>query len=66
TQQAANIYNFVNWARSTGYVASVLLFNYRDYGTNMWYGVETSTGTKKPGWTALAEAADQQACTVCR
>jgi hypothetical protein len=65
TQQAANIYNFVNWARSTGYVASVLIFGYQDYGTNDWYGVETSNGTKKPGWTALAEAANQQPCTVC-
>jgi hypothetical protein len=65
TQQAANIYNFVNWARSTGYVASVLYFNYRDYGTNNSYGVESSTGAKKPGWYALAEAANEQPCTVC-
>jgi len=65
TQQAANIYNFVNWARSTGYVASVMVFNYRDYGTNTWYGVESSSGTKKSGWSALTEAADEQSCTVC-
>lgn len=64
-QQASNIYNFVNWARSTGYVAAVLLFQYRDYGTNMWYGVETSSGSKKPAWTALNEAAHEEACTVC-
>lgn len=64
-QQANNIYGFVNWARSTGYVASVMLFNYGDYGTNMWYGVVSENGTRKPGWTALAEAAAQQPCTVC-
>jgi len=65
TQQAANTYNFVNWARSAGYVASVMDFNYRDYGTNDFYGVETHGGTKKPGWYALTEAADGQRCTVC-
>jgi len=31
----------------------------------MWYGVVRENGTRKPGWTALAEAAAQQACTVC-
>jgi Glycosyl hydrolase catalytic core len=63
--QATNTYNFVTWLRSLGYVAAAADFQYRDYGTNAWYGVETSTGTKKPSWTALAEAANQQACTVC-
>lgn len=72
TSQAANIYNFVAWAQSTGYVADVLYFNYRDYGTTDWYGLErwgeggsTVDGSKKPGWTALAEAAAGQVCTVC-
>jgi Glycosyl hydrolase catalytic core len=65
TQQATNIYNFVNWARSTGYVSALTYFNYRDYGTNNWYGVENGAGTKKLGWTALAESAASQACTVC-
>jgi Glycosyl hydrolase catalytic core len=64
-QQADNIYSFVTWARSTGYVASVMLFNYGDYGTNTWYGIVRTNGTRKPGWTALAEAAAQQPCTVC-
>jgi len=63
--QAVNTYNFVDWLRSTGYVAAAMDFNYRDYGTNDFYGVETESGTKKPAWTALAEAADDQACTVC-
>jgi hypothetical protein len=64
-QQATNIYNFVNWARSTGYVSALTYFNYRDYGTNNWYGLENGAGTKKTGWTALAESAASQACTVC-
>ena len=63
--QAVNTYDFVEWLRSTGYVAAAMDFNYRDYGTNDFYGVETASGTKKPAWTALAEAADDQACTVC-
>jgi hypothetical protein len=65
SQQASNIYNFVNWARSTGYVGAVTYFNYRDYSTNMWYGLENGAGAKKLGWTALAESAASQACTVC-
>jgi hypothetical protein len=65
SQQATNTYNFVTWLRSLGYVSAAIDFNYRDYGTNAFYGVETSAGVKKPSWTALAEAADQQPCTVC-
>jgi hypothetical protein len=76
TQQADNIYSFVNWARSTGFVAAVTIFGARDYtetnpdGSTQydWYGVKTASwtsGTYKPGFTALAEAAHQQACTVC-
>ena len=63
--QATNTYNFVTWLRSLGYVAQATDFNYRDYGSNNWYGIETSAGVKKPAWTALVEAANQQACTVC-
>lgn len=63
--QATNTYNFVTWLRSTGYVAAALDFKYRDYGTNMWYGLERADGTKKPAWTALQDAADQDPCTVC-
>ncbi len=65
SQQATNTYNFVTWLRSLGYVAAAADFNYRDYGTNNWYGVETHDGVKKPSWTALAQAANQQPCTVC-
>jgi hypothetical protein len=55
-QQAENITNFVRWARATEYVAMVLVFNYVDYGTNMWYGIERSDRTHKPSFAALANA----------
>ncbi len=55
-QQAENITNFVGWARSTGYVAMVLIFNYVDYGTNTWYGIERSDRSHKPSFAALAKA----------
>ena len=55
-QQAENITNFVRWARSTEYVAMVLIFNYVDYGTNTWYGIERSDRSHKPSFAALAKA----------
>jgi len=66
-EQAANIYGFVNWARSTGYVAGVFIYGYRDAETNgpAQYGVMTHAGVKKNGWTALKQAAEGVACTVC-
>jgi streptogramin lyase len=62
-EQAANIYNFITWARSTGYVAAVMVFNYRDYGSEDFYGIERwgnpagPDGSRKPAYTALREAA---------
>ena len=53
-EQAQNITNFIDWAKSTGYVADVTIFNYRDYGTNDWYGIESSSGRHKPAYAALA------------
>jgi hypothetical protein len=71
--QATNIYNFLTWAKGTGYVPAVYLFNYRDYGTNNWYGVErwqqnngTILGSKKPSWTAISQWLQGQTCTVCQ
>ena len=69
-QQATNIYNFVNWARSTGYVGGVWYYAYMDDAAPGWYGlVRHSEGsndwTHKPGWTALGQAINQQSCTVC-
>jgi hypothetical protein len=53
-EQAANIVNFVTWAKSTGYVADVTIFNYRDYGSNDWYGIESASGAHKLAYAALA------------
>jgi hypothetical protein len=63
-QQADNIYNFVVWARSTGYVGAVMIFGSLDYGTNNWYGVmrygeggSTVDFSDKPSFRALYCAA---------
>ncbi len=57
SEQASNITNFIAWASSTGYVAEVDYFNYRDYGTNAWYGVVRNDGSHKPAYEALRQAA---------
>jgi hypothetical protein len=70
TQQADNIYNFVQWARR-GHVGGVWLYNYTDDSAPAWYGVTrndefgTTAWSRKPGWTALQEAAQNTSCTVC-
>jgi hypothetical protein len=53
-EQAQNITNFVNWAKGTGYIQDVTIFNYRDYGTNDWYGIESASGAHKLSYGALA------------
>jgi hypothetical protein len=55
-QQAANITGFVKWAAATGYVPIVIYFNYVDYGTDNFYGIETAARRHKLGFAALAEA----------
>ena len=55
-QQAANITGFMKWADATGYVPMVIYFNYVDYGTNDYYGIETAARKHKLGFAALAEA----------
>jgi hypothetical protein len=55
--QATNIYNFVTWARSTGYIKAVIVFNYRDWGTNMWYGITRIDGSHKKSYEDLRRAA---------
>ena len=56
--QATNITNFMEWARGLGYVAAAMYFNYRDFDSCDWYGIETQSGAHKPGYNALkAEAA---------
>jgi hypothetical protein len=55
-QQAANITGFMKWADTTGYVPMVIYFNFVDYGTNDYYGIETAARKHKLGFAALAEA----------
>jgi hypothetical protein len=55
-QQAANISSFMKWAASTGYVPMVIYFNFVDYGSNDFYGIETKARKHKLGFAALAEA----------
>jgi hypothetical protein len=57
SEQAANVTNFIAWAHNTGYVAEVVYFNYRDYGTNAWYGIARADGSHKPAYEALRQAA---------
>lgn len=73
TQQATNVYNFITWAKSTGYIKAVFYYNFRDTGGNNWYGLEryaeggsTVDYSKKPAWTALIQANSGQTCTVCQ
>jgi hypothetical protein len=56
-QQAENITNFVDWARGTGYVRMVMIFNGVDYGSNDFYGIEKSNRQHKLSFAALAAVA---------
>jgi Glycosyl hydrolase catalytic core len=56
-EQAANIKGFIDWAGNTGYVAEVIYFNYRDFGSNNWYGIARSDGTHKLAYNTLREEA---------
>src|ERR1700733_823594 len=55
-QQAATITSFMKWAASTGYIPMVIYFNYVNYGSNDFYGIETAQRKHKLGFAALAEA----------
>ncbi|HEX6666481.1 MAG TPA: Ig-like domain-containing protein [Solirubrobacterales bacterium] len=57
SEQATNVTNFIAWCHSTGYVAEVIYFNYRDFGSNSWYGVLRTDGSRKPAYEALRQAA---------
>ena len=65
--QCDNVYNFVSWARSTGYVNAVMIYGYiSGTSNNAQYGLEfynDSTGATrhKDGWFALEAAGAQQA-----
>ncbi len=56
-QQAENLTNFIQWARTLGYVADVTYFNYADYGINDFYGLVHSNGSgHKLAYQALKAA----------
>jgi hypothetical protein len=55
--QATNIYNFVTWARGTDYIRAVIVFDYRDSGTNTWYGITRVDGSHKKSYEDLRRAA---------
>ncbi len=54
-QQAENIKNFIRWSRETKYVAMVVIFNYVDYGSNDYYGIEHKDRSHKLSYTTLHE-----------
>jgi hypothetical protein len=56
SSQASNITNFAAWANQQGWVACWIYFCYRDFGTNDWYGVTRTNGTRKPSYSALHTA----------
>lgn len=58
-QQAANITGFMQWAASTGYIPMVIYFNFVDYASNDFYGIETEQRKHKLGFAALAEASSR-------
>jgi hypothetical protein len=57
SEQATIITNFIAWARSKGYVAEVVYFDYHDFGGSNLYGVVRGNGTHKPSYEALRKAA---------
>jgi hypothetical protein len=64
-EQATAVFNFALWARSTGYVAGVTFYGYRDGTEGGGYGVETHAGVKKLAFTALQELHESLPCTIC-
>jgi len=58
-QQAQNITGFLRWAYGLGYVRAVVYFNYADYGSNNWYGIVDTSGTRhKLSYDVLASDAE--------
>jgi hypothetical protein len=45
--QCNNIYNFITWARGTGYIKAVMIYNYKNsFDSNYQYGIATIHGDK--------------------
>ena len=55
-QQARNIYGYIDWARSTGYVKGVVVFKNVDFKSN-WFGIMRADLSRKPSYFALHQAA---------
>lgn len=59
--QCDNVFNFIQWARGTGYVGSVSIYGYiNTTANNAQYGLElynNGNTSKKPAWYALGAAA---------
>lgn len=55
TEQAHNIESFLKWAPA--YDEAVVIFQYRDYATNDFYGIETKEGAHKQSFTTVQELA---------
>jgi hypothetical protein len=53
-QQAENISNFIKWCQSKEYINMVIIFNYVDYGSNAYYGIEKENRTHKPSFSVLS------------
>lgn len=64
-EQAWAIFQFALWARSTGYVAGVTFYGYRDGTEGGGYGVETHLGVKKLAFTALQDIKESLPCGIC-
>jgi hypothetical protein len=50
-EQARNIESFIRWAPT--YDEAVVIFQYRDYGTKDFYGIETASGAHKLSFAVL-------------
>ncbi len=54
-EQAKNIEDFILWAPP--FAETVIIFQYRDYGSNDFYGIEHSDGKHKPSYDVLQRLA---------
>jgi hypothetical protein len=64
-EQASAIFQFALWARTTGYVAGVTFYGYRDGTEGGGYGVETHAGVRKLAFTALQDLRESLPCNIC-
>ena len=55
--QSRNIYDFVEWARSTRYIGAVIVFKYQDSDANMAYGITRLDGSPKKSFEDLRRVA---------